>query len=51
MIIYVVKPGDTVQGIAAATGSSAERILRDNALTEESVFWYRGRRLSCYSLM
>ena len=37
MIIYVVKPGDTIQGIATATGSSVERILRDNALTEESV--------------
>jgi len=37
MIIYVVKPGDTIEGIAAATGSSVERILRDNALTEESV--------------
>lgn len=37
MIIYVVREGDTVTGIAAATGSSAERILRDNGLTPESV--------------
>ncbi len=37
MIIYVVRPGDTIQGIAASTGSSVERILQDNALTEESV--------------
>ncbi len=37
MIIYVVQPGDTIQGIATATGGSVERILRDNALTEESI--------------
>ena len=37
MIIYVVQPGDTIQGIATATGSSVERILQENALTEESV--------------
>ncbi len=37
MIIYVVQPGDTLAGIAATTGSSVELILRDNALTEDSV--------------
>lgn len=37
MIIYVVKEGDTLTGIAAATGSSVKRIQRDNALTDESV--------------
>ena len=42
MIIYVVKPGDTIEGIAAATGSSVERILRDNALTEERL-WFCNR--------
>ncbi len=37
MIIYIVRPGDTIQSIANATGSSVARILRDNALTEESI--------------
>lgn len=37
MIIYVVQPGDTLAGIAATTGSSVELILRDNALTDDSV--------------
>ncbi|MCH5273839.1 MAG: LysM peptidoglycan-binding domain-containing protein [Lachnospiraceae bacterium] len=37
MIIYVVREGDTVTGIAAATGSSVERVLRDNGLAAESV--------------
>lgn len=32
MVIYVVKPGDTLQGIADATGSSVQRIAQDNEL-------------------
>ncbi len=37
MIIYVVRPGDTLTGIANETGSSVERITRDNGLSPEGV--------------
>ena len=37
MMIYVVKEGDTLFGIARATQSNPERILLDNGLTKESV--------------
>lgn len=37
MMIYVVKEGDTLLGIARATQSSPERILSDNGLTKDSV--------------
>ena len=37
MIIYVVRPGDTLIGIAGETGSNAERIARDNGLSPDAV--------------
>lgn len=37
MIIYVVRPGDTLTGIAGETGSTVDRIARDNGLSPDAV--------------
>lgn len=47
MVIYTVKPGDTVNALAAEYGLAPEQIISDNGLARTD-FWWSDKALFFY---